>query len=345
MPGQFSTYEEYSLDLYNLLVGGIECTGHNPDYLEYEPFLASIEEMAETDDPEEQQYFYHPGHLGSSSFITDVNGDAHQHMQYLPYGEDFISQRIDWQTRYTFSAKEKDKNTGYHYFGARYYDSETSVWLSVDPLADKYPSMSPYMYTAGNPVMLVDPNGMETIARKQEKEDWFMNEKTGDVYYNSELKKGDEGKGLMQGNNWVHMGKNGMFNNSSGGGSDIEVNSQNKDLQTDSHSGKSSNNEAYYNGDNAENLMDRMGYDKKKKEYIYHKNIRQTHQYECGIVTTIDYSYYKIETWQYVKRNLKNKILKNTIQIGDYIEEPETKPISWNPRTYQTTSISRKRDT
>ena len=152
-------------------------------------------------------------------------------------GEDFISQRIDWQTRYTFSAKEKDKNTRYHYFGARYYDSETSVWLSVDPLAKKYPSMSPYMYTAGNPVMLVDPNGMATIARKQEKEDWFMNEKTGDVYYNSELKKGDEGKGLMQGNNWVHMGKNGMFNNSSGGGSDIKVNSQNKDLQTDYHSG------------------------------------------------------------------------------------------------------------
>jgi hypothetical protein len=33
------------------------------------------------------------------------------------------------------------------------------VWLSVDPLADKYPSLSPFMYTAGNPVMLVDPDG------------------------------------------------------------------------------------------------------------------------------------------------------------------------------------------
>jgi RHS repeat-associated protein len=44
-------------------------------------------------------------------------------------------------------------------FGARYYDSGLSVWLSVDPLADKYPSMSPFMYTAGNPVMLVDPDG------------------------------------------------------------------------------------------------------------------------------------------------------------------------------------------
>ena len=49
---------------------------------------------------------------------------------------------------------------GYSYFGARYYDSEVSVWLSVDPLSDKYPSTSPYMYVRGNPIMLVDPNGM-----------------------------------------------------------------------------------------------------------------------------------------------------------------------------------------
>jgi len=47
----------------------------------------------------------------------------------------------------------------------RYYDSDLSVWLSVVPiaigtLADKYPSMSPFMYTLGNPVMLIDPNGM-----------------------------------------------------------------------------------------------------------------------------------------------------------------------------------------
>jgi len=34
------------------------------------------------------------------------------------------------------------------------------VWLSVDPLSDKYPSLSPYCYSADNPVVLMDPNGM-----------------------------------------------------------------------------------------------------------------------------------------------------------------------------------------
>ena len=63
--------------------------------------------------------------------------------------------------RYTFSAKEKDAETKYSYFGARYYSSEFSIWLSVDPMLDKYPSLSPYVYCANNPIKLVDPNGEE----------------------------------------------------------------------------------------------------------------------------------------------------------------------------------------
>ena len=65
----------------------------------------------------------------------------------------------------TFSAqsstgKERDSETGFSYFGARYYDSDILTgWLSVDPMADKYPSLSPYAYCAWNPIRLVDPNG------------------------------------------------------------------------------------------------------------------------------------------------------------------------------------------
>ena len=62
---------------------------------------------------------------------------------------------------YTFSAKEKDSETGLSHFGSRYYSSDLSVWLSVDPMSDKYPSLSPYVYCADNPVRCVDPNGEE----------------------------------------------------------------------------------------------------------------------------------------------------------------------------------------
>ena len=56
--------------------------------------------------------------------------------------------------------EQRDEETGYGYFGARYMDHELMTgWLSVDPMADKYPSISPYAYCAWNPVKLVDPDG------------------------------------------------------------------------------------------------------------------------------------------------------------------------------------------
>lgn len=61
-----------------------------------------------------------------------------------------------------FTGKERDEETGFGYFGARYMDHELmTMWLSVDPMADKYPALSPYNYCAWNPVKLVDPDGRE----------------------------------------------------------------------------------------------------------------------------------------------------------------------------------------
>ena len=85
-------------------------------------------------------------------------------------------QHIDFQRLFscknalTFTGKEKDSETGFYYFGARYYDPSISgLFLSVDPLADKYSSISPYAYCAWNPVKLVDPDGKDTINGTQSK--------------------------------------------------------------------------------------------------------------------------------------------------------------------------------
>lgn len=37
------------------------------------------------------------------------------------------------------------------------------MWLSVDPLAEKYPSISPYAYCANNPILYIDPDGREIV--------------------------------------------------------------------------------------------------------------------------------------------------------------------------------------
>jgi len=41
-----------------------------------------------------------------------------------------------------FNGKELDEETGLYYYGARYYDARTSVWQSVDPMAEKFGGMT-----------------------------------------------------------------------------------------------------------------------------------------------------------------------------------------------------------
>jgi RHS repeat-associated protein len=86
-----------------------------------------------------------------------------------------------WNTPYLFNAKELDEETGLYYYGARYYDARSSVWLSVDPIATYNPfekenfidgqhnggvynsfNLAVYGYCYQNPVKLVDPNGKQT---------------------------------------------------------------------------------------------------------------------------------------------------------------------------------------
>ena len=129
--------------------------------IEYDEFRPIIDDAQNIHHNEPDVYFYHSDHLGSASWITDNSGLAVQHLQYLPYGERYVDQRAaGYNERFTFTGKERDEETGYGYFGARYMDHELmTMWLSVDPMADKYPSMSPYAYCAWNPVKLVDPDG------------------------------------------------------------------------------------------------------------------------------------------------------------------------------------------
>ena len=135
---------------------------HAEDARPSAPLSYLYELMEVSQEPENERYWYHPDHLGSSSWITFSDGEAVQHLHYLPFGEDLVNQQLTVTgAMYTFSAKEKDAETGYSYFGSRYYNSDLSIWLSVDPMASKYPSLSPYVYCANNPIKLVDPNGEE----------------------------------------------------------------------------------------------------------------------------------------------------------------------------------------
>ena len=89
---------------------------------------------------EKDLYFYHPDHLGCSSYVTDLNGKLYEHLQYFPFGEAWVEQNSNVQrTPYLFTAKELDEETKLYYFGARYYDPRTSVWQCADPILGSVP--------------------------------------------------------------------------------------------------------------------------------------------------------------------------------------------------------------
>ena len=128
-------------------------------------------------------YYYHPDHLGSATWITNSSGRAVQFIHYMPFGEMWYNQQGSaYNERYKFTGKERDEETGYDYFGARYYVPEIPIWLSVDPLADKYPNISPYAYSLWNPVKYKDPNGRDVYRYDDKTGDFKLYQTTDDNF-------------------------------------------------------------------------------------------------------------------------------------------------------------------
>jgi len=73
----------------------------------------------------------------------------------------YISPQITERNKELFTGKERDSESGWDYFGARYYDPAIGRWLSVDPLAKNSPDMTPYHYTHNNPINRFDPDGRD----------------------------------------------------------------------------------------------------------------------------------------------------------------------------------------
>ena len=121
---------------------------------------------------EKDQYFQHADHVGSTNFVTDLDGQLYEHLEYMPYGETWVQEASNTQrTPYLFTSKELDEETGLYYYGARYYDPRVSQFLSAEPLLEWDPNkvlgrpqlLSAYSYAASNPLRYTDPDGFDII--------------------------------------------------------------------------------------------------------------------------------------------------------------------------------------
>jgi RHS repeat-associated protein len=114
-----------------------------------------------------KKYFYIKDHLGSTRAVLDPDKEIVEANNFYPFGlqmpgKHYVSSYP--QTKEGFTGKEKDSDTNWMYFGARYYDPALGKFLSVDPHAGSYPSLSSYHYVGNNPLNYVDPTGMDTTS-------------------------------------------------------------------------------------------------------------------------------------------------------------------------------------
>jgi len=107
------------------------------------------------------KYYYYKDHLGSVRAVLEgSSGKILQAQDYDAWGDIFRQYSSEDTTVNKFTSKERDTETGYDYFGARYYDSRIGRWGQVDALMNKYIFISPYSYTLNNPLILTDPTGL-----------------------------------------------------------------------------------------------------------------------------------------------------------------------------------------
>jgi RHS repeat-associated protein len=111
------------------------------------------------------RYYYLKDHIGSIKMIVNANGSVDSYNDYYPFGMvmNGRSGSASADARFKFTGKERDTETGWDDFGARYYDARIGRWLQVDPMTEKYPFLSPYNYVDNSPPKYIDRDGKRIV--------------------------------------------------------------------------------------------------------------------------------------------------------------------------------------
>ena len=133
--------------------------------------------------------------LGNVRLVINASGNIENVRDHFPYSklmDGRVYQNNTEGARYQFTGHEFDGETMFGYHGARYYNRELGRYMSMDPLQVNFTAYTPYNYTLGNPIMLIDPTGMAATPP-----DW-VEDASGNVTWKDDVTSKDD-KDLKKG--------------------------------------------------------------------------------------------------------------------------------------------------
>ena len=108
-------------------------------------------------------HYYLKDHQGNNRVVVDQNGNVEETNHYYLFGGIFASTGNVQPYKYNGKELDTKKGVNWYDYGARMYDATLGRWHAVDPLAEKYYSLSPYSYCNNNPVNAIDSNGEKIV--------------------------------------------------------------------------------------------------------------------------------------------------------------------------------------
>jgi RHS repeat-associated protein len=105
-------------------------------------------------------YYYHKDGLGSVTALTNPSGNVVKRYRYRGFGEIYSESGALVQP-YTFTAREKDPETGLYYYRTRYYDPKAGRFINKDPIGFVGGDANFYRYVLNDPLNDIDPFGLK----------------------------------------------------------------------------------------------------------------------------------------------------------------------------------------
>ena len=123
-------------------------------------------------------HFYLKDHQGNNRVVANESGGIEQVNHYYPFGGLFGESSGGDVQKYKYGGKELERMHGVdlYDFSARMQDPVLGRFNTMDPMCEKYYSISPYAYCNNNPIMYIDPNGMDIVI-------WYQNERGKQVNF------------------------------------------------------------------------------------------------------------------------------------------------------------------